>query len=203
MSKIDYKKEYHSLYSGTAEPRLVRVPSLAYLMIDGEGDPNTAKAYEDSVAALFTLSYTLKFLLKKSPGGPDYGVMPLEGLWWTEPMEAFSVKEKDHWKWTSMILQPEPAARGLMEVAVKQAAAKKDLPALPLVRYEELDEGACVQILHKGPYSEEGPAIERLHDFIHGQGLRLTGKHHEIYLNDMRRTAPDKLRTIIRQPVSE
>lgn len=200
MSKIDYKKEYGTLYRAKAEPDLLEVPPLAYLMIDGEGDPNTAQAYADAVSTLFTLSYTLKFYLKKMPGGPDYGVMPLEGLWWAEPMETFSVERKDDWKWTSLILQPEPVTREHVESAMKQAAAKEP-PSLHLVRYEQLHEGKSAQILHVGPYSEEAPAIQRLHAFIREQGLELAGKHHEIYLNDPRRTAPERLRTIIRQPV--
>lgn len=201
MAKLDLKKEYRELYKVKKDPELVEVPPLQYLMIDGEGDPNTAQAYKNAVEALFSLSYTLKFMVKRRPGGADYGVMPLEGLWWTEPMEDFSVDRKDGWKWTSLMLQPEFITPELVEEARAQAAAKKELPALPLVRLERLEEGRCAQVLHIGPYAAEGPTVERLHGFILEQGLSLRGKHHEIYLGDPRRAAPDKLQTIIRQPV--
>lgn len=201
MDKLDLKKAYRELYRAKPQPMLVEVPPLHYLMIDGEGNPNTAQAYKESVEALFSLSYTLKFMIKRMPEGTDYGVMPLEGLWWTEPIEAFSVERKEDWKWTSLMLQPDFITPALMEEARQQAAAKKELPALPLIRLERLEEGKCAQVLHIGPYAEEAPTVQRLHDFIREQGLRLRGKHHEIYLGDPRRAAPDKLQTIIRQPV--
>lgn len=201
MAKLDLKKEYRELYKVKKDPELVEVPPLQYLMIDGEGDPNMAQAYKNAVEALFSLSYTLKFMVKLRPGGADYGVMPLEGLWWTEPMEDFSVDRKDGWKWTSLMLQPEFITPELVEEARAQAAAKKELPALPLIRLECLEEGRCAQVLHIGPYAAEGPTVERLHGFILEQGLSLRGKHHEIYLGDPRRAAPEKLQTIIRQPV--
>lgn len=201
MPKTDYKKLLSPFYSAKAVPEVVHVPPLSYLVIDGEGDPNTSQAYKDAVSTLFSLSYTLKFMLKKQPGGPDYGVMPLEGLWWAEPMETFSVDRKDQWKWTAMIMQPELVTSELVELAKVQAAAKKELPSLHLVRYEALDEGKCVEILHKGPYSAEGPTMEQLYAYVKERGFKLRDKHHEIYLNDALRTAPQNLRTIIRQPV--
>ncbi|MDF2927759.1 MAG: Protein of unknown function DUF2174-like protein [Paenibacillaceae bacterium] len=202
MSKIDYKKQYQALYSATANPQLVEVPALSYLMIDGEGDPNTAKAYSDAIATLYGLSYTLKFMIKKGPEGHDYGVMPLEGLWWADNMEEFSVTRKDIWKWTSMIMQPELVTEEHIRQAIRQVPVKKPLPSLQLVRCEQLHEGLAVQVLHKGPYSEETATMEVLHGYMRQQGLKFTGRHHEIYLNDVNRTAPDRLRTIIRQPVS-
>lgn len=201
MDKLDLKKTYRELYRAKPEPALVEVLPLQYLMVDGEGDPNTAPAYQEAVEALYSLSYTLKFMVKSMPEGTDYGVMPLEGLWWSEPIEAFSLERKDDWKWTSLILQPDFITPALVEEAKRQAAAKKTLPALPKVRLMRLEEGKCVQLLHIGPYAEEEPTIQRLHDFILDQGLRFRGKHHEIYLGDPRRAAPDKLQTIIRQPV--
>jgi hypothetical protein len=199
--KMDYKKQYQELYNAKARPELVQVPPLNYLMIDGEGDPNTSQAYRDSVETLFALSYTLKFMIKKAAGGADYGVLPLEGLWWSEPIEEFSLARKDNWKWTSMIMQPGLVTEELVELAKQQASSKKELPSLHLVRYAQLQEGSCVQLMHTGPYSEEEPTIALLHSFIREQGLRMTGKHHEIYLNDARRSAPERLRTVIRQPV--
>lgn len=201
MEKLDLKKTYRELYKAKPQPTLVDVPPLQYLMIDGEGNPNTAQAYKDSVEALYSLSYTLKFMVKRMPVGTDYGVMPLEGLWWADSMEDFSVERKDDWKWTSLLLQPDFITPDLVEAARRQAAAKKTLPALPLIRLERLEEGRCAQVLHIGPYAEEEPTIKLLHGFIREQGLALRGTHHEIYLGDPRRAAPDRLQTIIRQPV--
>lgn len=203
MAKLDYKKEYKAFYQAKSAPELVDMPLLQYLMIDGEGNPNTAEAYTNAVSALFSLSYTLKFMVKKQPDGLDYGVLPLEGLWWSDPIEDFSVEHKDDWKWTAMIMQPPFITVGQVEEARKQLAGKKALPSLSLVRLEPLVEGRCAQILHTGPYADEPPTIERLHQFIREQGLTLSGKHHEIYLSDPTRTAADKLKTIIRQPVED
>lgn len=201
MDKIDFKKVWKAFYQASPDPQPVRVPALRYLMVDGEGDPNTAQAYTSAVEALYAVSYAVKFMVKKGPRALDYGVMPLEGLWWIDRMEDFSVERKEEWKWTSMIMQPEPVTEELVLAAV-EASRRKKLPSLPLVRFEELEEGDAVQILHKGPYSEEGPAIERLHTYIGEQGWELRGKHHEIYLGDPRRTAPERLLTVIRQPVA-
>ena len=189
MSKIDLRKEFKQLYQPSAkEVVVVDVPPMNYLMIDGEGDPNTSKEYAEAIEALFTLSYTIKFMVKKSPQTIDYSVMPLESLW---P----SLK-----KWTAMIMQPSFVSREIVERANESAKKKKELPALSRVRFEELDEGTCAQILHIGPYSAEGPTIAKLHAFIDARGQR-TGRHHEIYLADPRRTAPGKLKTVIRQPM--
>lgn len=201
MEKVDYRKLLSPFYGPKTKPEVVDMPPLAYLMIDGKGDPNTAQAYKDSLATLFGLSYTLKFLIKKELGGPDYGVMPLEGLWWTEPIEKFSMDSKENWLWTSMMMQPKPVTPELVELAKDRCAGKGKTPLLDLVRYECLVEGTCAQILHIGPYAEEEPTIARLHSFIQEKGLKLRGKHHEIYLNSALRTAPERLRTVIRQPV--
>lgn len=201
MAKVDYKKVWKTLYQPGREPELVRVPPMRYLMIDGEGDPNHAPAYADAVETLYTLSYALKFMIKKRPDGVDYGVLPLEGLWWTDRMEDFSVERKSDWHWTSMIAQPDAVTEELVEEAIRQTAAKKKPPSLSRVRFETLEEGDAVQLLHLGPYSEEGPIIARLHRFAENRGWLLTGKHHEIYLSDPRKTTPERLRTVIRQPV--
>ncbi|WP_438447703.1 GyrI-like domain-containing protein [Gorillibacterium sp. sgz5001074] len=201
MEKIDYKKVWNAYYDAAREPKLVRVPAFAYLAVDGMGDPNTSEDYKAAVEALYAVSYAVKFLVKKSPSGPDYGVMPLEGLWWTDRMEDFSYDNKSIWKWTMLILQPEPVTGELVHAAMEAVKRKKELAALQRVRYEAYQEGPSVQLLHTGPYAEEAPTIGRLHDYIEQMGWELTGKHHEIYLNDPRRTAPERLRTIIRQPV--
>lgn len=203
MERLDLKKRWKDAYSASAkEPSLVEVPRLSYLMIDGAGDPNRSAAFQEAVEALFALSYTLKFMIKKSPGGFDYGVMPLEGLWWAEDMADFGGGSRDSWQWTLMILQPEQVTAALVESARAQAAAKKALPALPGARLESWEDGLSAQILHVGPFSEEGPTVARLHRFIETEGLRLQGRHREIYLSDFRRAEPARLKTIIRQPAA-
>lgn len=201
MARIDYKKEFKDLYTASAErPALVQVPPLNYLIIDGTGDPNTSSAYQHAVQALFGMAYTIKFAIKKSPAAVDYGVMPLEGLWWMDDMRQFSVARKDDWKWTLMIMQPTIVTQEIVETHRSELARKKDLPSLSSVKFDAFDEGRAAQILHIGPFSEEGPTIEKLHRFIEANGFELSGKHHEIYLSDVRRAAPAKWKTIIRQP---
>jgi hypothetical protein len=202
MAKIDHKKQLKHLYAASAkQPTLVNVPPLNYLRIDGIGDPNTSSAYKNAVEALFSLSYTMKFAIKKGAAAVDYGVMPLEGLWWMDDMKQFSVTRKDEWKWTMMIMQPEVVTQAIVAACRSDLARKKDLAALSKVEFAAFKEGKAAQILHVGPFTEEGPTIQKLHDFIQAQGLKLTGKHHEIYLSDIRRAAPEKWKTIIRQPV--
>lgn len=200
MSKIDFKKELSHLYNPSSKAvAVVEVPPLNFLMVDGQGDPNTSAAYKEVVEALFSLAYALKFMIKKELG-VDYAVMPLEGLWWVEDMSRFSVDDKSAWQWTAMIMQPEYIVADLVEAARHQVAGKKRLPALPRLRLETFHEGRAAQLLHFGPYTAEAPAIERLHQFIAAQGGQRTGKHHEIYLSDPSRTTPEKLKTVIRQP---
>jgi hypothetical protein len=206
MEKFDLKKQWKHLYE--AKPGTivsVDVPPLTYLMVDGEGDPNTSQSFSEAIEALYSLSYTLKFTLKKSPRAIDYGVMPLEGLWWADdPLDfgwAGHHADKSKWKWTAMIVQPQFIAQPEVDAAFDQVRKKKNPAALDRVRFETLTEGAATQVLYVGPFSDEGPTIQRIHDFIHAAGKELHGKHHEIYLNDARRTAPEKLKTILRQPM--
>jgi len=200
VDKIDFKKELKHLYNPSPKVAMVvDVPPLTFLMIDGQGDPNTATAYKEAVEALFSLSYALKFIVKKDLG-VDYAVMPLEGLWWVEDMSRFSLDDKSAWQWTAMIMQPEYIVVDLVEAARRQVAKKKLLSALPRLRLETFHEGQAAQMMHLGPYAAEAPTIERLHQFIAARGGQHVGKHHEIYLNDPDRTAPEKLKTVIRQP---
>jgi hypothetical protein len=202
VKKIDYRKELKQLYYAPAKnPEIVDVPRMNFLMIDGEGDPNTTERFKRSVEALFGLSYTLKFLIKKSKMQIDYGVMPLEGLWWADDMTAFRTGKKDLWKWTAMIMQPEHVTRDLFLEAREQFEKKKDPSLSSEVEFRPFLEGKSAQIMHIGPFSEEGPTIEKLHEFIEASGFKLSGKHHEIYLSDLRRSAPEKWKTIIRQPM--
>ena len=202
MEKIDYKKELKHLYRPSAKKvETVIVPKMNFLMIDGEGDPNTSQGFQDAVNVLYPLSYTLKFMIKRGEIGIDYGVLPLEGLWWTDDMTSFSVENKDNWKWTLMIMQPELVTEKMVQEAIAQVKDKKNPVSLPLVRFESLEEGKVAQIMHIGPFSEEGPTVEKVHLFINESGSQRIGKHHEIYLSDIRRAAPEKWKTVIRQPM--
>jgi hypothetical protein len=197
----DLKKQLKDYYGPSArEVTIVDVPSMNLLMVDGAGDPNPSQAYKEAVAALYAASYTLKFMLKRRNPENDYGVMPLEGLWWTDDPASFSFEQRAGWRWTAMIVQPDVVTPALVAEAIAEAARKRDLPALAWLRFAPFHEGKAAQILHVGPYAAEPPTIERLHRFIADHGGRLTGRHHEIFLNDPGRTAPERLRTIIRQP---
>jgi hypothetical protein len=202
MDKIDYKKELKYLYGGkVGENVKVNVPSMKYLMIDGKGNPNTAKEFTEAVEALYPVAYTIKFMSKLSLG-KDYGVMPLEGLFWTKDMSNFDATDKDNWLWTLMIMQPEIITDEMFAKAIEQVKNKKNPPALVGLRFEEFTEGRAAQVMYVGPYSNESTTIQKLHEFIAKDDGKLNGtvkKHHEIYLSDMRRTAPEKLKTVIRQ----
>lgn len=203
MTKRDYKKELAELYAPPSKTVVrVVVPPLRYLMIDGQGDPNTSADYQRAVECLYSVSYTIKFAIKRRPSGTDYTVMPLEGLWWADDMTAFSVERKSDWKWTMMIMQPDVVDGAVVDAAIEEVRRKKQLPGLELLRFETFDEGVCAQTLHIGPFSEEGPTIARVHDFIAERGS-LRGKHHEIYLSDIRKADPSRWKTIIRQPMAE
>ena len=202
MKKRNYKKELKYLYNAsTKKVEIVEVPYMNFIMIDGEGDPNTSPAFQNAVEALFAISYALKFMIKKGTEEVDYGVMPLEGVWWAEDMSEFSLENKDNWKWTLMIMQPEYVTEKLFNESIKQVKKKKNLAALPKVRFESFSEGKAAQIMHIGPFSEEESTIEKVHNFIKENGFKLTGKHHEIYLSDIRKAAPENWKTIIRQPI--
>jgi hypothetical protein len=205
MKKIDFKKELAYLYAPSKKMvETVEVPEMSFLMIDGHGDPNTSQEYKDAIEALFSVSYDIKFSVKKGSLAIDYKVMPLEGLWWIEDMSKFSIEKKDDWEWTAMMMQPSSKDMEIcqkrVDASIKRVKEKKDLPALPKLRYEKYEEGSSAQIMHIGPFSEEGPTIEKIHDYIEENGHERRGKHHEIYLSDFRKTAPEKLKTVIRQP---
>lgn len=190
--------------SSAKEPRIITIPPLNFLMIDGHGDPNTNPSYPTAVSALYTLSYTLKFDLKKE-GYPEFKVFPLEGLWWAEDLNTFQTGEKSAWDWTMMIAQPDWITREQVDQAIAKTASNGKVreDVLGKVRFELYDEGLSVQMMHIGPYSTEGPNIARMHAFVMDKGYELRGKHHEIYLGDPNRTAPEKLKTIIRQPIQK
>jgi hypothetical protein len=202
VQKVDLKKELKHLYNPSAKKiGVVDVPEMNFLMIDGEGDPNTSEEYREALEALYAVSYALKFMLKKGEAAIDYPVMALEGLWWAEDMTRFGTGDKDAWKWTMMIMQPEFVTGKMVEEAKGEVERKKGpLPALTKMRFEAFHEGSAAQIMYVGPYSGEGPTIRRLHEFIAEGDHERRGKHHEIYLSDPRRTAPERLKTVIRQP---
>jgi hypothetical protein len=205
--KRDFKKELSDLYNPSAKDfSVVDVPTLNYLMVDGEGDPNTAQSYKDAVEALFSVSYAIKFAIKKSQG-VDYAVMPLEGLWWADDMSTFISRDKASWKWTLIMMQPEPVMKADFKSAladVKEKKDKGDNPALDLLRFDTYKEGLSVQIMHKGPFDDEGPTLKRLHtEYLPENGYVESGLHHEIYLSDIRRADPKNWKTILRQPVKK
>ncbi|MCW4017637.1 MAG: GyrI-like domain-containing protein [Candidatus Bathyarchaeota archaeon] len=200
MEKVDLKKQLKQIYNPSAkEISDVDVPVMNFLMIDGQGNPNTSPDYVAAIECLFSVSYTLKFMIKKQKG-VDYGVLPLEGLWWMDDMTQFSVDKKDEWKWTAMIIQPPCVTEEDVKVAVEQVKKKKNPVALSKLRFESFTEGTSAQILYFGPYAEEGTTIQKIHEHIKAGGHQLFGKHHEIYLNNVQTVAPEKLKTVIRQP---
>lgn len=201
MEKIDLKKELKQLYQPSAKEVVqIEVPAFNFLMVDGKGDPNTSPEYAKAVEALFSVSYTAKFMVKKDIQKLDYAVMPLEGLWWADDLSAFASNDKAKWRWTMMIMQPPFVGNDVIASAIDEVRKKKNLPAITKLRLETFSEGRCAQVLHIGPFSEEGPTIQRVHEFIDARTGK-TGKHHEIYLSDIRRADPKKWKTIIRQPM--
>lgn len=204
MTKVDFKKRFKHLYQPSArEFAIVDVPLMQFLMVNGHGDPNTAREYKDAIEALYAVAYRIKFASKKELGR-DYVVPPLEGLWWAEEMETFTTaRDKSAWDWIMMIMQPEWITGEMSASAIEHVERAKGLPTLPKLRLEAYHEGLSVQILHVGSYDDEGPVLQRMHHgFIPENGLQMSGKHHEIYISDARRVAPEKLKTVLRQPVA-
>lgn len=201
MQKIDFKKMMKAFWQPPADRfTIVEVPAMQFAMVDGKGDPNLSDVYQNAVQWLYSVSYGLKFMSKKELAR-DYGVAPLEGLWWAEDMDTFLTRDKAAWSWTMMIMQPDWITPEMSSAAVEKAGGKLGEPPASL-RLEPYEEGLSVQIMHVGSYDDEGPTIARLHrEFLPENGLTETGHHHEIYLSDPRKTAPEKLKTVLRQPV--
>ncbi len=185
------------LSPSSKEPSIVDVPAMQFLMVDGVGNPNTSVTFQEAIQALYSLAYGAKFMLKKS--GVEFSVSPLEALWGTA--RGFNPKQKAAWRWTAMIMLPDVVKSSVLDEVRSEALRKKPMPMLAKVRLETFHEGLSAEIMHIGPYSAEAPTIAVLHDFIKKQGHRLAGRHHEIYLGDPRRSAPERLRTVIRQPM--
>jgi len=201
--KVDFKKSLDSYRARHLEFRVLDVPSLQYLMVDGHGDPNMASEYADAIGALYPVAYKIKFASKQELGR-DYVVPPLEALWWAPDMDVFTTaRDKSQWSWKAMIMVPDWITSDMFDDAVAKAAVRNRPTSLDRVRFEGLDEGRCVQTLHIGSYDEEAEVLAELHHaFIPHAGLKMTGRHHEIYVSDARKVEPAKLRTILRQPVS-
>jgi hypothetical protein len=197
----DLKDELKTLYSAPTHPIIVDVPEMRFLMIDGRGDPETSADFAEAVQALYSVSYGVKFALKNG-AGVNRRVMPLEGLWWAEDPVSFVTRRASDWQWTMMIAQPPEATAVLVQEASAAAWRKREAPALWKLRFEPFREGLAAQILHIGPYATEGETIRRLHDFVEAEGYVLSGRHHEIYLGNPRRAAPERLKTIVRHPVT-
>ncbi len=179
------------------------MPDLWFLTIDGRGEPG-GDAYQDALGALYGTAYTLKFALKKTQPERDFKVMPLEGLWWVEgdpPRLDELQRDRESWNWTMMIAVPDHVTPEEAADAAQQAGRRKPLPAVDRVRLERFTEGLAAQVMHVGPYAEEAATLERLHAFVAEQGYELRGRHHEVYLGDPRRTAPERLKTVLRHPV--
>ncbi|MEG3615581.1 GyrI-like domain-containing protein [Isoptericola haloaureus] len=198
MTAVDPKKTWRALYSASPEPELVTVPPRPYLLVDGAGAPG-GPAYLAAVTSLYPVAYALRAAVKEAIG-TAYTVMPLEGLWWAEEIERFRELPRSAWLWTMMISLPDDVAAVPAVDVVERTTAARGLPAR--VRLEHFGDGDAAQVLHVGPYTEEAPTVDALHAFVAASGRELAGRHHEIYLSDPRRVAPERLRTIIRQPMT-
>lgn len=203
MNKIDFKKTLKHLYVPSDKDFVeVEVPTMSFLMIDGIGDPNTSEEYKLAVEALYALAYAIKFMSKRELG-KDYGVAPLEGLWTSDDMGSFITRDKNSWQWTMMIMQPEWITKEIVDQAIESVKLKKNPTALSKTRFETFSEGRSLQILHVGSYDDEAPTLKKLHgEFMPEHGLIFNGRHHEIYLSDPRKTDSQKLKTVLRQPVT-
>lgn len=202
MTRYDVKRELKQYYAPkNTDWALVEVPEQRFIAIDGRGDPNTSADYAHAVEALYAVAYTIKFT-SKTALGRDFVVGPLEGLWWSDRPEVFATRAKEAWQWRMLISQPDWITDDLIDEAKQAALKKKNLPTIAEIRCERLEEGTSAQLLHVGPYDDEGPTLARLHgEYLAANDLRMSGHHHEIYLSDHRRTDPAKLKTILRQPV--
>jgi len=212
MKKLDLKKELKAYYKPRAKKiEFIEVPRFQFLMVDGaieEGlAPGTSPLFQENTEAMYGAAYTFKFTFKKRETDPiDYPVMALEGLWDVRDGK-FDINIKDNWDYTLMILVPEMVKQEHFEAALAQLRKKKgDQPGFARLRLEPFEEGPCVQTMHIGPYATEPETLEKMHAFMAENGytdlVGKGGKHHEIYLGDPRRAAPEKLKTVLRHPVS-
>lgn len=201
MKKLDLRRELKNLYTPSAkEVELVKVPNFSFLMIDGQGDPNNSKVFENATQALYSLSYSLKFKFKFERK-IDYPVMALEGLWWMGNNEAFDIAKREYWNWTLMILQPKMITKAIVGKVLREMKDKKGLVALDSIRLEAFNEGSSIQTMYIGPYAEDPSTLQRMQEFARDRGLQFCGKHHEVYMSDPSRVKSEKMKTILRHPV--
>lgn len=202
MEKYDIKKELkHSAFAQPQTPCIIEIPPMSYLAFDGHGNPNTSPLFDLATGALYPLAYGIKFMAKAR--NQDFVVGPLEGLWWHHDHEVFLSGNKDLWQWTLLLPLPPFIAEADCEKAREQVAKKKNPSGLDRVYFCSMDEGLCVQQLYRGSYDNEHGTIAAMHQWAADHGYGLRAKHHEIYLSDPRRTEPEKLKTIIRQPLEK
>lgn len=211
-AKLDYKKEFKDLYVPKTKPSMIHVPQMTFFTVSGKGDPNTSAEYAQAIEILYGLSFSIKMSKKagEEPKGYfEYVVPPLEGLWQAEGCEfdGLNIADKEQFCWTAMIRQPEFVTEDVFEYAKETLGKKKPDLDLSLAGFKIWEEGLCIQVMHKGSYDEEWESIEKLQKFAEKSGLvqdfSEDRQHHEIYLSDPRRTAPEKLKTVIRHPVKE
>lgn len=210
MEKLDYKKEYKDLYQPTSKPSIIEVPEMLFITVEGSGDPNTSATYQEAMEILYGLSFTIKMskMSGTQPAGYfEYVVPPLEGLWYTDEgcFDGVNVTDKNLFRWISMIRQPEFVTEEVFEMAKEALTKKKPELDLSNAKFIRLEEGLCVQAMHRGPYDNEPETIEKMKQYVKENGYEEdfsdTRLHHEIYLSDPRRCAPERLRTVIRHPV--
>jgi hypothetical protein len=204
MDKVNFKKEFPQLYNPkNTDWELVEVPAMNFLMIDGKGDPNTSTDYRDAVEALYSTAYAIKIMSRRTLGR-DYVVPPLEGLWSADDPAVFTNADKAKYQWTMMIMQPDWITQARFSRAIDSIPVRKQLPGLSEARFEPYKEGLSLQALHVGPYDAEAPKLKYLHaEYMPAHNLTFNGRHHEIYLNDPRKTPAEKMKTILRQPIKQ
>ena len=213
MKTLDLKRKLHHLYVPSARKvEVVQVPALQFAMLDGQIEkaqvPSTSPGFQEAMAAMYGIAYTLKFMLKKRPRAPvDYPVMAMEGLWWVKG-GTFDITKKDNWLYTLMILMPDVITQALFAEGIAEIRSKRgDSPSLRKLRLRTFEEGLCMQIMHVGPYAAEPATVDRMHAFAQENGyvdlVGRGGKHHEIYMGDPRRADPAKLKTVLRHPIKK
>lgn len=207
---FDFKKEYKEFYMPPKKPTIVDVPNMNYIAIRGKGDPNDEDGqYKEAIGLLYGIAYTIKMSKKgdrQIEGYFDYVVPPLEGLWWQENIQGVDYAHKENFQWVSMIRLPDFVTKADFDWAKEEAARKKKTD-FSKVQFLTLEEGLCVQCMHIGSYDEEPATVECMHAFMEKEGYRLDindeRRHHEIYLSDARKVAPEKLKTVIRHPIKK
>jgi hypothetical protein len=209
----DFVKENKALYQPKTGPVIIDVPTMKFLMVDGKGAPDPddgtgehVSDFQDAMGALYGVVYSIKMSYKgdeQLPGYENFKVPPPEALWWMTDHSDFDMTKPNEWRWTLMLRVPDFVTQNIVDKYIDQLVIKKKSNRYKKVRLEEYTEGNSVQILHVGPYAEEGPNIQKMHVFAQEQGYKLHGKHHEIYFGDPRRTAPANLKTVLRQPIQK